>query len=810
MKALARSLSPQKPCIKELVAQDHLPQALKYSLSVFSSPLTDQIYSLFIKKGHSLDPFLSSFLISHFTKLGDFNRSFSFLCDTQNPDIVTYNALISGLARFNQPGPVFKLFNWLRREDLRPDVFTLSSLVKACENFEHNKIAHSVSLKLGFSSGAFLVSGLVENYARCGDIVSAQKCFRECLELDNVAYTAMVCGYVWNEEFEKSKEVFMEMRGLGLELNEFSLTSVIGASFCVEEGEQIHGLSVKLGLFCGSYNHLNNAMMNMYVRFGEKMEAIKVFDEIAEPDVVSWTERIGASSGCVEAFELFKAVFHKDFEINQYTMINVLSVLANERMLKPARQIQAFCYKVGFLEVISVVNSLIFMYMKCGQIHDARRVFDDTSCRDLVTWNSLIAGYSENGFTSQALEMFCHMCDCSLQPNNYTLASVLDAVSNSKSVKQVMQIQSHVIKSGFMMDEFLVSCLITTYGKCEGINESKRIFFETDMKIVVHVNALATALVYVGCHSDALEFFRSIWGSCPQVDSSTFSIVLKACGAITDLEWGRAIHSLDVKTGFDQDSFVESAVIDMYCKCGNLEDAEKAFRNISTQNLAAWNAMMMGYAQHGHHQDVSNLFNSLSEFGVKPDKISYLAVLTSCCHAGLVREAHSYIDHMLELHGVIPQLEHYACLVDLLGRVGLLEDAKKTIDQMPIPPDAHIWQILLSACNIDGNIDLGRVAASKLLELQPDNESAYILLSKLYASAGMWNAVGNLRKEMKDKFIHKEPGSSWIQVGGSTHYFFAVDTLHSQSKEIYKELIKLYEHMLELPKWETCSFLNVF
>ncbi|KAJ0104847.1 hypothetical protein Patl1_17672 [Pistacia atlantica] len=540
------------------------------------------------------------------------------------------------------------------------------------------------------------------------------------------------------------------------------------------------------------------------------MDAIKVFDEIAEPDVVSWTERIGASSGWVEALELFKVVFCNDFEINEYTMINVLSAVASERMLKPGKQIQAFCHKVGFLEVVSVANALISMYMKCGQIYDARRVFDDINCRDSVSWNSLIAGYSENGFTSQALEMFYHMRDCSLQPDNYTLASVLDAVSNSKSMKQAMQIHSHVIKSGFMLDESIVSCLIITYGKCDGINESKRVFSETDMKIVVHVNALATALVYVGSHTYALEFFRTIWASDPQVDSSTFSIVLKACGAITDLEWGRAIHSLDVKTGFEQDSFVESAVIDMYCKCGSIEDAEKAFRNISAENLAAWNAMMMGYAQHGCHQDVSNLFNNMSKFGVKADEITYLAVLTSCCHAGLVREAHSYIDHMFELDGVIPQLEHYACVVDLLGRVGLLEDAKKTIDQMPIPPDAHIWQILLSACNIRGNIDLGRVAASKLIDLQPDNESAYVLLSNLYASAGMWNAVGKLRKELKDKFIRKEPGSSWIQVAGSTHYFYADDTLHSQSKEIYKELIRLYKHMQALPILKNCSFLNDF
>ncbi|KAL5747538.1 hypothetical protein ACOSQ2_024835 [Xanthoceras sorbifolium] len=797
MKRLVNSLSVQKPSIKTLITQNHHPQALKSSLSLFSPLLTDQIYSLFIKKGHPLDSLLSTTLISHFTKLGDFSRAFSFLFDTRNPDIISYNALLSGLARFRQSGDVSVLFYELRYLGLEPDAFTLSSLVRACESLEENEIVHGVCFRLGFNCGAFLVSGLVENYSKSGDIVSAEKCFRECLGADNVVYTALVCGYVWNGEFEKSRDVFMKMSGFGFELNEFSLTAVVGALFDVQEGEQIHVFGVKTGLLC---NHLNNAIMNMYVRCAKKLDAVKVFDEITDPDVVSWTERIGAASDGVEALELFKFLRFNGFDMNEYTMTNVLSAISGQRLWKPGKQIQALCYKAGFLKMVSVGNALIYMYGKSGLIDDARRVFDDMICRDSVSWNSLIAGYSENGFVGQAIGLFNSMRDFSVQPNNYTLASILEAVSNSKSPKQAMQIHSHIIKVGFLLDDSMVSCLITTYGKCSWISESKRIYSEIDTKNAIHVNAVASALVLSGCLADALEFFRNVWGSFVEVDSSTLSIILKICGAITDLEHGRSIHSLAVKTRIYQHSFVESAVIDMYCKCGSIEDAEKAFWFTSTDNLAAWNAMIMGYAQQGCYHEASNLFNKMSRFGLKPDEITYLGVLTSCCHAGLVREAYTYLDRMFELHGVIPQLEHYACMVDLLGRVGLLEDAKKTMDQMPIPPDAHIWQILLSACNICGNVDLGRVAASKLLELEPNNESAYILLSNLYASAGMWNAVGKLRKEMKEKLLHKEPGSSWIQVSGSTHYFFAGDTLHPQSKEIYKELMTLYEQMLASPE----------
>lgn len=678
-------------------------------------------------------------------------------------------------------------------------MFTLSSLVKACETLEENEAAHGVCLRMGFGSGLYLLSGFIENYARAGDVEKAEKCFRECAELDNVVWTAMVCGYVWNEEFEKGKEVFVEMRGLGMELNEFCLTGVLGALIDVRDGEQVHGISLKMGLLCGGSIHLNNALIGMYSRRGNKVAAVRVFDEIADPDVVSWTERIGASCDGLETLELFKILHSEDLEINEYTMISVLSAIASTRLLHSGRQVQALCHKLGLLKVICVSNALVSMYGKCGQMYDARCVFDYMLHRDSVSWNSLIAGYSENGFSSQALEVLSQMRDLTIQPNEYTLASILEVISNANSVECVMQIHSHMIKCGFMLDGSMVCCLITAYGRCGGIPESKGVFSEIDNINLVNINAMAAALVYAGCHADAIKLFHTSRSLHMDVDRTIFSVVLKACGAMTDLVQGRVVHSLCLKFGFEQDNFIESTVVDMYCKCGSIGDAEKAFKITSKDNLAAWNAMIMGYAQHGCFHEVSRLLCKMCESGIEPDEITFLGVLTSCCHAGLVREAYSCLNSMFHLHGIIPRLEHYACMVDLLGRVGLLEDAKRMIDLMPIHPDAYIWQILLSACNIHGNVDLGKVAARKLHELQPQNESAYLLLSNLYASAGMWNAVGKMKKEMKEKVVRKEPGSSWIQVGGSIHYIFAGDTSHPESPEIYMVLRRLYEQIIVSP-----------
>ncbi|XP_028099920.1 putative pentatricopeptide repeat-containing protein At3g15130 [Camellia sinensis] len=441
-------------------------------------------------------------------------------------------------------------------------------------------------------------------------------------------------------------------------------------------------------------------------------------------------------------------------------MSNVLSVIPGPKLLNPGKQIHALCYKAGHLLVVSVCNAIISMYGKCGLMGFAKCVFDEMICRDFVSWNSLIAGYSENGIFVRPLK-----CDS------------------------------------------MLSSLITSYGKCNGIDESKRVFTEIDEPNVLLLNAMASTFVHSNYHFDALKLFQEAQSLSLEIDCVIFSIVLKACGLLTDLELGRTIHSLAFKFGVDHDIFVETAAINAYCKCGSIDDAEKAFRVISKDNLAAWNAMLMGYAQRGCFHEVFDLFKKMPELGMKPDEITYLGVLSSCCHAGLVNEAQSHLNSMFESHGVIPCLEHYACVVDVLGRVGLVEEAKRIIDQMPICPDAQIWQILLSACNIHGNVELGKVAAREL-QLQPENDSAYILLSNLYASAGMWNAVGSLRKEMKQRIIYTEPGSSWIQVRGSIHYFIAGEELHPDGKEVYMMLQNLSKQMILVPDSEQDSVIS--
>lgn len=262
-------------------------------------------------------------------------------------------------------------------------------------SFHENVMAHCVFFKMGFFPSVFFVSGLIENYCKLGFVNEGEKCFEECLVVDCVVWTSMINEFVLNGWFSKARVMFLKMRCLGLEINEFCLSGILGGLFDVVEGEQIHGFLVKLGFLCGCSSHLNIALTNMYSRFGYKGCAVKVFDENPRPDVVSWSGRIYAAYDGVEAFSLFKMCVDGGLEINEYCITNTLSRIEGPNVLGWGKQIHGFCCKGGHLSEASVCGALIFMYGNCGEVGDAERLFDEMMFEDSVSWNALISCYAE-------------------------------------------------------------------------------------------------------------------------------------------------------------------------------------------------------------------------------------------------------------------------------------------------------------------------------------------------------------------------------------------------------------------------------
>ncbi|XP_038970799.1 pentatricopeptide repeat-containing protein At2g13600-like [Phoenix dactylifera] len=779
----AAALLPLPPPVTALLRRGLLPEALRASAVHHPIPLTLQLLSLSLKSGLSPDLHLATHLIGRLSHSGHLSEARTLLLHTPAADTAAWNALIAGCARNGGVELAFQLFKELPLHGLNPDAFTLSSLIKASSHGDilATEIVHGVAVKMGFLSAVYVITGLLDNYSKLGELGLAEQCFEECPLFDSGVWTAMVSGYVKNGMIGSAVGTFKEMLDLGLRLNEFCLTSVLAAlsdgEFDVKQGKQIHCLSIKVGFLCRESMPLNNALLSMYCRCGTKAEGLRAFGEIQEPDVVSWSTIIRVLNG-EEALGLFGFLLSRDVDVNDFTLINVLSVIDGPEFLRGGKQIQAWCFRNGFASIISVGNALVSMYGKCRQIDDAKRVFDEMVERDIVSWNALIAACVANGLPDRVLWLFSWMQHSSFEPNISTLSSLFEAASRFSTSDLAAQIHSYIVKLGHIFDDCIATALITLYGKCGMIDESKQVFDEVDRRVLVHINKMASTFVQAGHHADAIKLFKRTRHMGMEVDNVSLSVVIKAYCAVSSIEQGRNMHSLALKLGIDRDSFVGSGLIDIYCKCGSLGEAIKVFEELPRSNLATWNAMLTGYAQHGCYDKVTNHLKKMIEEGIDPDEITFLGLLYASCHGGHVEEACYYLNSMTEDHGIGPSLEHYACVVDLLGRAGQLEEVKRIIDQMPLSLDARMWQIFLTACSIHVNVKLGEIAAQELLKLEPDNVSAYVLLSNIYATAGKWDEVRILRRGMRERTVCKEPGCSWIEVRGNIHSFLVSDLTH--------------------------------
>ncbi|KAH7567094.1 hypothetical protein JRO89_XS07G0016100 [Xanthoceras sorbifolium] len=494
------------------------------------------------------------------------------------------------------------------------------------------------------------------------------------------------------------------------------------------------------------------------------------------------------------------------------------------------KQVHGIVFVSGLDSDSFVQSSLIHMYLKCNKIRDAHKLFDRLPQPDVVTFSALIAGYARQGCVDDAKKLFREMENSGFKPDGCSISSVLSAVGDLECLNIGLQVHDYVIKQGLQQDKCVASSLIDMYGKCAGAIDMSKVFAEMDGLDIGACNALVTGLSRNGLVDKALEMFRQFqdegmelnivsWTSmiagCSQNGISiqaldlfremqdvglrpnnvTIPCLLPACGSIAALMHGKAVHCYSIRSGISNDIFVSSALIDMYAKCGRIQVSRLLFDKMPSKNSVCWNAIMGGYAMHGKAKEAMEIFHLMQSNGQKPDFISFTCVLSACSQAGLTEEGCKYFDSMSKDYGIEARMEHYACMVTLLGRAGRLEEAYKMIGQMPFEPDACIWGALLSSCRVHNNVSLGEAAARKLFELEPTNCGNYTLLSNIYASKSMWTEVDAVRATMKAMGLRKDPGRSWIELNNEMHMLLAGDQSHPQMSQIMEKLIKLSMEM---------------
>lgn len=448
--------------------------------------------------------------------------------------------------------------------------------------------------------------------------------------------------------------------------------------------------------------------------------------------------------------------------------------------IQEGKQIHAIIFKMGFSYDLYVQNSLLHFYGVCGECQKACSLFDELLVRDVVSWTSLISGHVSSGFFLKSLSIFSKM---DLKPNEATFVSVVVASGRSGCLNIGKGIHNLILKHGLDMNLTINNALMDMYVKCECLFEAKRVFDEVPKKDIISWTIMLSSLVQLKRPKDSLELFHDMQLKGVQPDRVILTSVLSACANLGALDFGKWVHEYIDSKGIKWDIHIGTALVDMYAKCGCIEMALKTFDNFPNRNVRTWNVLIGGLAMHGHGYDALRHFDHMIKDGVRPTEVTFLAVLTACCHSGLVNEGRKIFYLMSEVCGISPKIEHYGCMLDLLCRARLLNEAKDIITTMPVPADVHIWGAFLSACN-DNGVKHSQELLDELVELESKDSGAYVLLSNIFAADERWGDVTRVRRFMKEKGIRKTPGSSVIEVDGKAHEFLAGDLAHPQFEDI--------------------------
>ncbi|XP_059066891.1 pentatricopeptide repeat-containing protein At1g08070, chloroplastic-like [Cryptomeria japonica] len=444
----------------------------------------------------------------------------------------------------------------------------------------------------------------------------------------------------------------------------------------------------------------------------------------------------------------------------------------------------------GLLSDGVVVTALIDMYAKCGSIQRAHELFEKMLQRDVASWNVMIAAYAQNGLVDKALDFFEQIQLTDTKPNSVTFASILTVCAQKGVLEHGKGIHQKLIETSFSSNSVVVTALIDMYAKCGSIQKARQLFDKLSQRNVISWTAIMAGYAQNGVYDKALEIFKQMESAGVKLNSMTFASILPACAKMGALQQGMEIHQNVIESGFISDIIVLTALIDMYAKCGSIEKAHNLFEKMPQRNVVSWNAMIPRHAMNGYSKDVLRLFELMKQFGNNPNHISFVCVLFACSHGGLVDDGCKYFSHMRDSYYIAPTIDRYACMIDLLGRAGYIEEALNFIFKMPIKPSVVVWMCLLGTCKSHKDIRVGEFLATNLFKLDPKNSAPFVLLSNIYAEVGKWGKLEKVRKVMKDKGIKKVPGCSWIEVHKIVHTFCVGETSHPQTQEICAKLEK--------------------
>lgn len=683
----------------------------------------------------------------------------------------------------------------------------LISLLRKCtisKSKLQGKRVHQKILTLGLSNDTTLCKYLINFYFSCNLHDYASLVFQTTKDpFDISLWNGLLAAYTKNSMFIEALELFGRLLHYPcLNPDSYTYPSVLkacGEMGTIRSGEVVHTHLVKTGFLSDVF--ISSSLVTMYAKCNASKSANQLFDEIPERDVACWNAVIscyyqhGKPKKVLELFEKMKIL---GFEPSSVTLVVAISSCARLLDLERGKEIHKEAIEAGLLSDGFVRSSLVDMYGKCGCLEMAKEVFEQILRKNTVAWNSIIAGYSLKGDSKSCIKLLERMSGEGTRPTLTTFGSILLACRRSLQLRQGKFIHAYILRNNVQADIYINNLLIDLYFKCGIVSSAKNVFEKIPKADIVSWNLMISGYVTVGKYFEALGMYDTMKEAGLRPDSITFTSLLSACSQLAALEKGKEIRRsiIQDKIEFENDEVLMGALLDMYAKCGAVDEAIEVFHRLPTRDLVSWTSMIIAFGSHGRALEAQKLFCEMQQSGEKPDGVAFLAVLSACSHAGLIDEGCNYFNQMIINNGIKPSVEHYSCLVDLLGRAGRLREAYQILrENTEIGEEVELLNTLLSACRLHKDFDLGVEVANFLVHKNPEDPSTYISLSNIYASDRKWHELRKVRLKMKELGLRKNPGCSWIEINKQIHHFFLEDKSHPQTEIIYECLKMLSSNM---------------
>ncbi|CAA0830418.1 Pentatricopeptide repeat-containing protein [Striga hermonthica] len=727
------------PINPKRLSNHELSRLLKLSIEYRDAQLGKAVHASILKVLQDLRLFNS--LISSYIELGNLNYAERVFNCLLAPDIVSFTAMISCLAKSSREGEAVGLFFEMRGSGIEPNAYAFVALLTACMrllDLELGSQVHALSIQTGHLNCSYVANSLMALYGKCGCFDRVVKLFVNMPQRDSVSWNTVISCLVKDGMYDRAFQMFQSMIMEGFKADYFTLSSVLVACtmrFAKLEGTAVHAYAHKIGY----ENNLSvrNALFEFYAKCGCAEDVGTLFDRMPVRDISTWTQMINA-------------------------------------------------------------------HMGFGLVDLALEVFTKMPKRNYITYNAVLSGFCQNGHGSSALRFFQEMVGSGMEIDDFTLTGGLNACALIRDLKSSEQVQAFVHKIDFGTNEYIQAALLDMCTKCGRMSDAEKMFDRLPLEQRRRSSIMLTTMISGYARNSNPEKALSLINKWLYEEEASVLLVLldevaltsvfSVCGDLGFMKLGEQFHAGALKYGLSSEIGFGNSIISMYSKCGDMEKAIKAFDKMSKLDIVSWNSVLNGYIVNRQGEKALHIWEKMQRMKIQPDKVTCVLIISAYQHtsSSLVDQCRDFFFSIKSIYQIKPNSDHYACFVGVLGHWGFLEEAEEVIEKMPFEPEASVWRALLDSCRVHENVTIGKRAAKNILEMEPQDTTTYVLKSNLYSASGRWHCSELVREKMKERRFRKFPARSWVVHDNKVHSFFARDNSHVQSKDIYSALDILF------------------